>query len=306
MARPTVYDVHINRPLTQVSIAYRNGNYIAEEIAPIVQVQKKSDDYFVFPKQAWFRNRSKFRAPGTRFPRGDYPITTSSYACINDAFAKEITDEERDNADLPLRMDVNATNFVTDALLMGLEMRVANLISTSTNWASGSVAGTLWSSDTSDPYANIDTLVDAIVTQIGQMPNVAVMSWKVWKAAKNNAALLDRIKYTRPGGQLMVQDFKDWFGFEKVLVGRSIVDSAQDGQTASHSFIWGNDFWCGYVTPNAALEEPTALYTFRWGDREVRRYRYEEEHYDLVAAQWHTSEKITASDAGAIFANVVA
>lgn len=304
MPRPTVYDVHVNRPLSQVSIAYRNGNYIAQEVAPIVRVQKKSDLYFIFPKQAWFRNRSKFRAPGTRFPRGDYPLTTGSYMCINDAFSKEITDEERDNADQPLRPDVTATNFVTDALLMGLENRVANLISTSTNWASASVASTLWTSDTSDPFANIDACVDAVVSQIGQMPNVAVMSWKSWKAARNNAALLDRIKYTRPGGKLEATDFKNWFGFEKVLIGISLVDSAQDGQAASMSYVWGNDFWCGYVTPNPSLEEPTALYTLQWGDREISRYRYEEEHYDLVAGQHWTSEKITASDSGAGYYNV--
>lgn len=304
MARPTVYDVHVSRPLTQFSIAYRNGNYIAEEVAPIVPVQKKNDLYFIFPKQAWFRNRSKPRAPGTRFPRGDYPLITGSYVCVNDAFSKEITDEERDNADQPLRLDVNATQFVTDALLMGLENRVANLISTSTNWASASAATNAWTSDTSDPYANIDTLIDGVVTQIGQMPNVAVMSWKTWKAAKNNAALLDRIKYTRPGGQVQVQDFMNWFGFEKVLIGRAIVDSAQEGQSASHSFIWGNDFWCGYVTPNPSLEEPTALYTLQWGNREISRYRYDEEHVDLVAAQWFTDEVVTASDAGAIYANV--
>jgi hypothetical protein len=304
MPRPTVYDVHVSRPLTQFSIAYRNGAYIAEEVAPVVKVQKKNDLFFIFPKQAWLRNRSRSRAPGTRFPRGDYPLITGSYVCINDAFSKEITDEERDNADMPLRLDVSATTFVTDALLMGRENRVANLISTSTNWASASTAATLWTNDSSDPFANIDACVDAVVSSIGQMPNVAVMSWKSWKAARNNAALLDRIKYTRPGGKLEATDLKNWFGFEKVLIGMSIVDSAQEGQTASNSFVWGNDFWCGYVTPNPSLEEPTALYTLQWGEREISRYRYEEEHVDLIAAQHYDSTVITASDSGAGYYNV--
>ena len=76
--RPTVYQVHVNRPLSSISVAYRNDAYIADQIFPIVPVDKKSDLYFTFGKGAWFRNRSGPRAPGTRAPFGDYYINTAS------------------------------------------------------------------------------------------------------------------------------------------------------------------------------------------------------------------------------------
>jgi hypothetical protein len=305
MPRPTVYDVHVNRPLSQISVAYRNANYIAEEIFPIVPVEKKSDLYFVYPKQAWFRNRTGPRAPGTKFPRADYPITTASYVCVNDALAKEIPDEVRANSDAPLRPDITATNFVTDGLLLGLEKRVADIITGSSNWAAASTAGTLWSNDSSDPWGNIDTCVNAVVSSLGTEPNVAVMSWDVWRHLRQHPDFLDRVKYTRPGGRVEPEDLRSWFGFEKVLIGRSLIDSAQEGASASMSYVWGNDFWCGYVTPTAALETPTAGYVFRWGNRTIERFRYAEEKMDLVAGEWFTAEKITASDAGAIMANCV-
>jgi hypothetical protein len=47
MANPTVNDVHIDGPLANISIAYKNAGYIADQVFPIVTVQKKSDKYFV-------------------------------------------------------------------------------------------------------------------------------------------------------------------------------------------------------------------------------------------------------------------
>ena len=65
MPKPTARDVHIDRAATNISIAYRNNAYIAEEVFPIVPSDKQSDLYFVFDKGSWFRNRSGPRAPTT-------------------------------------------------------------------------------------------------------------------------------------------------------------------------------------------------------------------------------------------------
>ena len=47
MSNPTVGDVHVERPLSNISVAYRNPEYIFDQIFPTVSVQKKSDVYFV-------------------------------------------------------------------------------------------------------------------------------------------------------------------------------------------------------------------------------------------------------------------
>jgi len=81
----------------------------------------------------------------------DYTLSTASYICLPYALAKAVTDEERKNADVPLQPDVAATEFVTNALLLGREIRVADLVSASANWAYSASPTTQWSSDTSDP-----------------------------------------------------------------------------------------------------------------------------------------------------------
>lgn len=305
MTTPTVNDVHIEQALTNISIAYRNESYIADQVFPVVPVAKKTDHYFIFNEGAWFRDEVAIRAPGTRAQRADYTITTASYVCINYALAKAVPDEVRANADNPLRPEVEATEYVTDALLRARELRVATLVTTTTNWAYSSSPATQWSSDTSDPMGDIENAVNGVVSRIGIMPNVAVMSWDVWRKLKNHPDLLDRVKYTRPGAQPMPGDLSGWFGLNKVLVGYSLYDTAQDGAAASMTYIWGDDFWVGYVPAAPALMAPAAGYVLSWGARSVSRFREDQERQDIFEASEHADEVITASAAGAIVYDAV-
>lgn len=304
MPRPTARDVHRDAILTNVSIAYRNSSYIADMVFPVIPVANQSDFYYVFDKGAWFRDRVAVRAPGTRAKRADYAITSASYFCMPYALSKAVPDEVRDNADTPLRPEIEAAEFVTDGLLLGQEIRVADLLTASGNWASASNPSVLWSNDTSDPIRDMDTAVNAVVSKIGRFPNVAVMSWDVWRRIKRHPDFIDRVKYTRPGGTPQPTDLQEFIGVEKVLIGLALKDTSEEGATSSVSYIWGNMFWTGYVTPTAAINSPTAGYAFQWGGRQVDRFREDQEKQDVFSAEHKMDEVITASDAGAIFSTV--
>lgn len=306
MARPTRRSVHVNRPLSNISIGYKNSFYIAEGVFPLVPVQKQSDVYFIWDKEAWFRLRAGTRAPGTRAPRVDYGVSTASYICLNYALAKGIPDEVRDNADAPLRPDVTATNFVTDGIMLGMEDRVATLIGASGNWASASNPGTQWDDDTSDAWGDISTLCYEVEGQIGRPANTMVAGRNAWKTLRNHPDLVDRVKYQREGGKLIPADLQGWFDVERVLVGRARKDTSEEGQSASMTDVWGDFLWVGYVTPNPAIDEPSAGYCFRWGQRSVSRFRADQEHEDVVEVEEWTDELITASDAGGGFYDVSA
>ena len=212
--------------------------------------------------------------------------------------------EERDNADRPLRPDIDATRFVTDKLQLATERRVATLITTCANWTSASVVATVWSSDVSDPMSEIENLRYQVVSQTGAVPNVAIMSENVWRYLKHHPDFLDRIKYTQRG-MVTVELFSSLIEVPKVLIGNSLYNSAQEGKADSMSFIWGNCFWMGYVPPAPALMEPAAGYTLRWGTNEVRRFREDQEKQDIIEVQHYFDEVICASDAGGGYYGVV-
>lgn len=306
MPRPTLRDVHVDRPLTQLSIAYMNEAYIGEQVFPRVSVNYKSDVFFIFDEGAWFRRRAKPRAPGNRSDRSDYALSTASYICLSYALAKAIPDEVRNNSDAPLRPDITATNFVTDGLLLDQERRIAELTTGGSGlWNYSASPTTQWSGSAADPFGDIRTARDNVVSQIGRMPNVAVMSWDVWSNLQIHPDFVDRVKYTRPGGNPEPGDLRGWFGFDKVLIGHSIFDVAVEGQTASKVFIWGDAMWMGYVPTAPALEEPAAGYLLEWGTRTVRRFREDQERQDVVDGEHWTDEIITASIAGAVIYDAV-
>ena len=305
MPTPTARDVHIEAPLSQFSIAYSNGLYIAEQIFPRVPVAKQSDYYYIFDKSAWFRDNVAKRAPGTRAQRADYTVTTGSYVAINYALAKAVPDEVRDNADNPLQPDMEATEFVTDALLRGQERRVADLVTASGGWSYAASPATQWSASDADPLVDIEAAVNGVVSNIGRAPNVAVMSWDTWRYLKNHPDLLDRVKYTRAGGLPMPADLAAWFGLEKVLIGTAIRDTSADGAAFASSYIWGDDFWVGYVAATPSLMTPSAGYLLEWKSREVRRYREDQERQDVLEASHYTDEIVSASDAGAIIYDAI-
>jgi len=305
MPRPTVHDVHLNAALSQISIAYRNPEYIAESIFPRLNVQKKSDYYYIFDAGAWFRDEVKVRAPGTRAARADYSISTASYVCVTYAIAKGVPDEVRENADAPLKPDVEATQFVTDQLLRAQERRVAALVTGSANWAYAASPATQWTQDTSDPIGDIEAAKDAVVQRIGRVPNTMVISYEVWRYLRNHPDLLDRLKYTNPTGVITPDQAKTLFGVERLLIGTALYDSAEEGESASRQFIWGDAAWIGYVPRNPALMEPAAGYILEWKTRRVRTYREEQEHQDVIEAEHSVDEVITASDAGAVIYNAV-
>ncbi len=66
-AQPTVADVHINRPLTDVSVAFMQNatDFVADRVFPTVPVAKQSDLYFVYEREDWYRSQAERRAPGT-------------------------------------------------------------------------------------------------------------------------------------------------------------------------------------------------------------------------------------------------
>jgi len=290
--------------MTNVSIAYRNDNYIASQVFPIVPVQNQSDKYFSFTKGDWFRNEADMRAPGTVGPLVEYSVTTGTYSCMPIAAGKVVPDEVAENADNPLRPRQEAVEFATDKVMLYAEKEVADNVFGSSVWSGSSTPSPNWSDHASDPCQDVDNARESVVSTIGREPNVMVIGRQVWTDLKNHPDLLDKIKYTATG-RLTPQLLADLFEIERLLIGNAIYDTADEGATSSLSFVWGKHAFLGYVPSSPGLMTPAAGYLFTWKNRVVERYRLDKEKSDLVRVEWHYDDKVTASDAGYLLKSVV-
>ena len=77
---PDISMVHVDQALTEVSVAYRNSQYVADSIFPVVPVTKQSNKYFIYSKDN-FRTLDDARRPGARANEIEWALSTDTYYC---------------------------------------------------------------------------------------------------------------------------------------------------------------------------------------------------------------------------------
>ena len=202
MPQPTSSDVHVDAILSQISVAYMQSQdaYIANRVFPTVSVAKQSDKYFVYTKGDWFRDEAQLRAPATPSAGSGYGLSTATYNADVYAMHKDVDDQTRANADDPLNPDRDATQFVTQRMLMKQEVDWSSSFFTTGVWDTDVVGGTnftQWSNYTSsDPIEDIETGKATMLNSTGFLPNTLVLSYDAMRQLRNHPDIVDRIKYT--------------------------------------------------------------------------------------------------------------
>ena len=103
--------VHIDRALTNLSVKLSNNQTVGSVLFPSIPVMKQSDKYYVFGNEGWLP-QSDLRAPAA--VAGEIPglaRSIESYYCEEHALQIRVTDEERANADSPIRPDMDAVSY---------------------------------------------------------------------------------------------------------------------------------------------------------------------------------------------------
>lgn len=271
---PTMQNAHIDRALTNVSVAYMQDAkaFIADKVFPIVKVKRQSDVFYTYNKGDFMRDEAKVRGAASESVGGDYGVEASEpYYCRKHAFHKDVTPEERANYDEPLNADTDASDFVTQKMLIRREMEWASKFFTTGVWgreiSGGSAAadGTVvyWSSVTSDPIRDITNAAVQMASETGYKPNTLVLSPFAFNALKNHEDILDRIKYTQKG--IVTEDLlATLFGVDHVYVAWGVVNTADKGAEDNVGFIMGKNALLCYSAPNPGLKKPSAGYIFAW------------------------------------------
>src|SRR4051812_42443060 len=121
MPNPTASDVHVNVPLTNISIAWvqQQNAFVAAQVFPNVPVQQQSNRYFTYQRDDFYRTEAAVRAPGTESAGSGWRIdNTPSYFANVLSVHKDVDDQIRANADSVISMDRDATLWVTQQMMV--------------------------------------------------------------------------------------------------------------------------------------------------------------------------------------------
>src|SRR3990172_11513905 len=81
MSQPGRSQIHVNKPLTNISVAFlqRLTGFVADRVFPVVPVQKQSDKYYKYERKQWFRSDAQKRAPSTESAGSGWDLSTDQY-----------------------------------------------------------------------------------------------------------------------------------------------------------------------------------------------------------------------------------
>src|ERR1051325_9986911 len=188
MPKLTNGDLHVDQMLTNISIGYKNPDYIADNIFPIVPVMKQSGIVPKYDQSHWFRDLAEKRAGG-KSPRGGFSVDkTDTYNSERYWFGFEVDDEVRDNSDSPFDIDRDATEFATDKVDMRREVAFATDFMKTGVWGTDKTGGsdfTQWSDyGASSPLTDLTDFGDTVEGKIGREPKKLVLGKLVYSKLK--------------------------------------------------------------------------------------------------------------------------
>lgn len=303
---PLESDVHVDAILSGVSVRYTNEELIADQVLPVVPVKKESDKYFKYTRD-WRLPQSK-RALGAEANEVEWNVTTDTYSCEEYALKDIIPDRVRDNADAPLNLDVDTTEYLTELISVGREKRVADIVFVAGTY--GSQTSALAGANRWDDYAGSDPVGDvrsakAVVhAASGKMPNVMIVGIQVHLKLLDHPDILERIKYTQRG--VITEDIlAALFEVDKYVIGKALYDSSQEGGDESLGYIWGKSVALIYAESSPGIKKVSFGYQFQSRGFRVKKWREEKRDGDFVEAGEIRDEKIVAAACGYLYTTVV-
>lgn len=318
-AQPTFTEVHVNRPLTDLSLAYlqQESDFVASKVFPIVGTAKASDNYFSYPKAWWLKAFAEPRGVGAPAPVSGYQLDTATFNATRISIAKEIADPIRNQADIA-DLDAEAVRWLNQQLMLKMEVDWAAKYFVTGVWGTSTTPSILWDDAASTPIEDVRTAKRTIKTNTGQNANKLVMGAKLFDNLLDHPDIIDRIKYGQtPGAPAMANEqiMAKLFGVDEVLVCRGVQNTAGEGTAVSLSFIAGSrNALLVHAAPSPGLLTPSAGYTFAWqgapganaAGMVFKSFRDERRESDVIEGNAWYDQKLVASDLGYAFINAVA
>ena len=298
-------ELRINAYLSEVARGYKNNAFIADVLFPTIYSEKEKIDIFEFNKEAFniYDTERAIRANSNVIsPQGFKKHTTT---LTEHDLSYPIDYREEQEAE-KVKLQLHATNVVTEGLQLKHEKECADLVQDLSNYPSENkiaLSGTAcFDNDASDPQGVVDDAKNAISKKIAQDPNIMVIGQDAWIALKRNSQLRGLISDSKT--KLVTLDLlKEIFEIDNIVIGKSIFADANGNFTR----IWKDNIVLAYV-PNLGASrteyDPSFAYTVRKKDAlKVDEYSKEGNKVKYIRATDIYTPFLVGAEAGYLISN---
>ena len=254
---PTQGDVHVNRPLTNVSIAFMQSadNFVASQVFRNINSAMKSDLYYTYPRGEFNRVAMRLRGPATESAGASYKVDKDNFATEVFALHKDVDDQVRATQDSPINLDMEATRFLSLQGMLKKEIDWADSFFKTGLWtfeADGDAARSAnlsltaaannnlvyWNNASSSPIEDVDFAVRTVQENTGFRPNVLVLGRPVYDILKNHSDIIGRLDRGQTTGPAIArrEALAALFEMDRILIMDGVQNTAAEGVADAHSF----------------------------------------------------------------------
>lgn len=298
-------NVRDDKFLTGLAVRYSNNEFTGKQFLPEYTVMKESDKYRIFRKDGFYKGAPK-KADGAITEEATLSYDEGTYSTYERAIKDIVTDRAMQNADAPVRPKIDATNFLTEKVMLSEEIDIWALVLGTSGLESGSyysnlTATTAWIGGT-DPDILSD-LSDAIVLiskAIGKRPNKISFTTEVSEAITQDPVIREILKY-HTSAMISGDGIPTTLRNMKITISDGLWNASDEGQTASYEYIMKYRVPICYVSPGDNL---TLGRTFVSKGFKVVRWRDDDREGEFIKVNKVYAPKITNIDAGYMYKRV--
>lgn len=324
-------DLHVNRNLTTVMVAYQQqaSQFIADRIFPNIPVDRPTDFYNKMGRKAFLQSNMQKRAPRTETPGVDWNFTRDTFATEVWGLHHDVEDQMRSTADENWNLDRTGTELITQQALIRRELE----------WYDSFFSTGVWQDDvtgvTTSPgageFQRFDESGSSPINvfrkarrrfhkRTGLRPNFVLFGSGVWDTIIDHPEFIERIKYTQSAISLSQQLVASALEIDNVYVSEAVQATDQTDELNADvvpdtEYIGGEgDFLLGYANPRPSRENPSAGYTFSWrgylgasafGGR-IKKFRMEAIAADRIEIESAYDFKVVSPELGSFYSGAVA
>ncbi len=312
---PTINDLQLVEPvLTNMLVGYmqKEARFVASRVFPHVPVDKDSGTYGIFTKKYWFTDEMVARAPGAKFARSGYGVSSSTYNTAPQfALETPIADENRANSQLPMDLETAAVKWLGQKWLLHKEIAFSADFMTTSVWGTSNTTATDWDDFAAgDPVSNITTAKRTISDNTGMDANTLLLGYVVHEALLNHPDVIDRIAYVQQATLANIEAaIGAILGLPNYYVAKASYSNTNESADFSATAVIDDDALVCYSNPAPSLFEPSAGYTFEWapggGNGRIYNVRDDLAHADVIQIKGQIDQKAVATDCGYFFSDIV-
>jgi len=306
----------ISGMLTEYDLEANQMRMIGLRVFPVFEVGLQAGPFGKITIESLLRSVVTSRSGGAAYHTSEFEFTTDSYATSENGLTVPVDQRNAKIYANYFSAEVVAAKLARHGVLVNQEKRIAAKVFNSGTFSPTAVTNEWDDATNAAPITDIEAAVQRLYAK-GVLANALIVNWKVFRNLRNCAQIIDRISSNGAGAptkptDITVSQLAQTFDLQYVIVAGSQYNSAAQGQTASISPVWSDEYAmvCRVANPGDSIEMPCLGRTFHWGEDgsqiggTFESYYDEDIRGDKMRCRMDTDEKLLYSDAGELLSNI--